>query len=161
VWVTRKALDFGIVSNVQPGHTRLLADVAAKEQNTMKSSQRSIQQTLELRLKEALPTQAWRESILIHRVADPTDDTQQALERDLAIHSLDRSSTLAKRIQAALDRLEGGSYGECMECGDEIASKRLKAIPWAELCISCQETSDRRGTGQKSYGSPRELRKAA
>jgi DnaK suppressor protein len=127
----------------------------------MKSNQRSIQQTLELRLKEALPTQALRESILIHRVADPTDGTQQALERDLAIHSLDRSSTLAKRIQSALDRLEGGSYGECMECGDEIALKRLKAIPWAELCIGCQETSDRRGTAQKSYGSARELQEAA
>jgi DnaK suppressor protein len=132
-----------------------------KEQQTMKSNQRAIQHTLELRLKEALPTRALRESILIHRVADPTDGTQQASERDLAIHSLDQNSTLAKRIQAALDRLDDGSYGECIECGDEIALKRLKAIPWAELCIRCQEILDRRGAAQNSYGNARELREAA
>jgi RNA polymerase-binding protein DksA len=132
-----------------------------KEQHTMKSSQRAIRHTLELRLKEALPTRALRDSILIHRVADPTDGTQQASERDLAIHSLDRNSTLAKRIQAALDRLDDESYGECLECGDEIASNRLKAIPWAELCIRCQEIFDRKGAARKYYELARELREAA
>ena len=127
----------------------------------MKSNQRAIRHILELRLKEAPPTRALRESILIHRVADATDGTQQASERDLAIHSLDRNSTLAKRIQGALDRLDDGSYGECIECGDEIALKRLQAIPWAELCIRCQEMLDRRGPAQNFHTRAIKLREAA
>lgn len=127
----------------------------------MKSNQREIRHTLEQRLKEALPTRALRESILIHRVADPTDGTQQASERELAIHSLDRNSTLVKRILAALDRLDDGSYSECIECGDEIALKRLNAIPWAELCIRCQEILDRRGAAQNVCSSASKLREAA
>lgn len=127
----------------------------------MTTNQKAIRDKLELRLKEALPTRALRESILIHQVADPADGTQQALERDLAIHSLDRDSSLAKRIHAALHRLDDGTYGECIECGDEIALKRLKAIPWAELCIGCQELVDRSGAVQKFYRSARGLREAA
>ena len=127
----------------------------------MKTNQKAIRDKLELRLREALPTRALRESILIHQVADPADGTQQALERDLAIHSLDRDSSLAKRIHASLHRLDNGTYGECIECGDEIALKRLKAIPWAELCIRCQELLDRSGAAKKFYRSARGLREAA
>lgn len=42
-------------------------------------------------------------------------------------------------IDAALDRLEAGDYGICLECGGPISSKRLAAIPWASYCIVCQD----------------------
>jgi len=44
-----------------------------------------------------------------------------------------------KQLNAALERLEDGDFGICQECGEEIAAKRLKAIPWARYCIHCQE----------------------
>ena len=44
-----------------------------------------------------------------------------------------------RRINAALERLEGGEYGICEECGEAISPRRLDAIPWASLCVSCQE----------------------
>jgi DnaK suppressor protein len=44
-----------------------------------------------------------------------------------------------KMVDAALDRMDGGDYGLCADCGDPISGKRLEAIPWAVRCVSCQE----------------------
>ncbi len=45
-------------------------------------------------------------------------------------------------IDAALDRIEHGDYGECEECGEKISEARLKAIPWAALCLECKEKQE-------------------
>ncbi len=44
-----------------------------------------------------------------------------------------------RRIDAALERLEDGESGICEECGEPISPRRLEAIPWALLCVRCQE----------------------
>lgn len=44
-----------------------------------------------------------------------------------------------KAIDAALSRLDRGDYGICVECGDRVSARRLAALPWASLCIACQE----------------------
>jgi DnaK suppressor protein len=101
-----------------------------------------VRQTLESELKEVASSRKLSDSIRIERVADPADMTQESAERDLAVQILERESALARRVRSAIDRIKAGSYGICMECEEEIAPKRLKAIPWAELCISCQERAD-------------------
>jgi DnaK suppressor protein len=101
-----------------------------------------IRQTLESQLKGTGATKGMRESIRIHQLADPVDMTQQAAEREMAVQTLDRDSTLARRLRSAIDRIDAGSYGTCLHCEEEIAPKRLRALPWAELCINCQEESD-------------------
>jgi len=45
-------------------------------------------------------------------------------------------------IKDALERMEMGDYGECEECGGKISEVRLRALPWAPLCISCQEEKE-------------------
>jgi len=114
----------------------------AKGHIKMKTNFESVRQILESQLKEAAPTQGLRESIRIHQVADPVDLTQQAAEREMAVHNLDRDSALMRRIRSAIERVNNRSYGVCLECEEDIAPKRLKAIPWAERCIQCQETAD-------------------
>jgi DnaK suppressor protein len=47
-----------------------------------------------------------------------------------------------KRITAALARIEDGSYGECLKCGEDIAEKRLEANPTVTLCIRCAEAKE-------------------
>lgn len=46
-------------------------------------------------------------------------------------------------IDAALQRLELGQYGQCLDCGEEIGSGRLEAMPAATLCVGCAESADR------------------
>jgi len=52
-----------------------------------------------------------------------------------------KSETLNK-IDAALRRLEDGSYGDCFECGEEIAEARLRALPFAVRCKDCEEARE-------------------
>lgn len=65
-------------------------------------------------------------------------EAAQELENDQVLDALDDSSrTELVQIQAALDRLEAGVYGECRECGDSVGLARLNALPYATLCIEC------------------------
>ena len=64
-------------------------------------------------------------------------------ERDLAMR--ERASLHLQAVDGALARLDDGSYGTCIRCGQPIAAERLEALPWAAHCIACQTTVDRGG----------------
>ena len=108
----------------------------------VKADLKSVRQILEKRLQEATSSKGLSDSIRIHQVADPVDRTQEANEREVAMQILDRESALVRRLRSALARTNDGSYGVCLHCEEEIASTRLKAVPWAELCIRCQERAE-------------------
>ncbi len=59
-------------------------------------------------------------------------------QRDLALR--DRSHVQLELVEAALARLEQGSYGRCARCGQPIAAERLEALPWTPHCIDCART---------------------
>jgi DnaK suppressor protein len=86
-----------------------------------------------------------RDDIAIEKSADQMDEIQYATERDLAIRSVDRDSTLLRAVKAALGRIHDGSYGTCIACESPISPRRLAAVPWAPRCIRCQEAADREG----------------
>lgn len=52
-----------------------------------------------------------------------------------------------KLIDSALTRIEQGKYGLCMKCGKRIPKERLKAIPYALLCIDCKSADEKRNRG--------------
>lgn len=62
-------------------------------------------------------------------------------QRDLALR--DRSVQQLELVDAALARLDGGTFGTCLRCGRPIALARLEALPWAAHCIECQAIVDR------------------
>jgi len=84
-----------------------------------------------------------RDGITIEKSPDQMDEIQSATERDLAIRNVDRESTLLRDVRAALLRIRDGSFGTCIQCEWPINPKRLAAVPWAPLCIECQEAADR------------------
>jgi DnaK suppressor protein len=47
--------------------------------------------------------------------------------------------TVLRRIDAALQRMDAGSFGICTGCGDEIQARRLQALPWTQFCLCCQK----------------------
>lgn len=70
----------------------------------------------------------------------PPDFAEQAveLENGETLVALDREvNAEIREIDQALRRLEDGTYGECAECGEPISEQRLKALPFARLCIDC------------------------
>jgi len=57
-------------------------------------------------------------------------------QRDLALR--DRAQQQLELVDAALERIEAGTYGDCLRCGRPVAPERLEALPWAAHCIDCQ-----------------------
>jgi DnaK suppressor protein len=84
-----------------------------------------------------------REALAIETTADELDRIQQAQERDYAMVAIDRDSLRLREIRAALERIENGNFGICLNCEEEISAKRLAAVPWTALCIVCQEAAER------------------
>jgi DnaK suppressor protein len=84
-----------------------------------------------------------RDGIAIEKSADQMDEIQYASERELAMRSVDRESHLLRQVKAALGRIRDGSFGTCAECELAISPRRLAALPWALLCIQCEEAADR------------------
>jgi DnaK suppressor protein len=62
-------------------------------------------------------------------------------QRDLALR--ERAEQHLELVDAALARLDDGSFGLCLRCGKPIAPERLEALPWAAHCIECQRIVDR------------------
>jgi DnaK suppressor protein len=62
-------------------------------------------------------------------------------QRDLALR--DRAEQHLELVDAALERLDAGTYGACRRCGKPIPPGRLEALPWAAHCIDCQRIVDR------------------
>ena len=59
------------------------------------------------------------------------------------MRALEKRPVSTERIDAALDRIEEGGYGVCVECEKKLQTGRLDAVPWARHCIDCQELQDR------------------
>jgi RNA polymerase-binding protein DksA len=62
-------------------------------------------------------------------------------QRDLALR--DRATQHLELVDAALARLDAGTFGTCQRCGGPIAEARLEALPWAAHCIACQSEIDK------------------
>jgi DnaK suppressor protein len=75
-----------------------------------------------------------------------TEDSsaQVATERALEFAIGERETAELAAMDAALARIEAGSYGQCTDCGVDIAPARLQASPEAPRCISCQEKQEQR-----------------
>ena len=69
-----------------------------------------------------------RDEIAIENAPDDIDRVQGAVERELAIRQLESNFSRIQSVKLALERIEDGSYGTCLECDEEISPKRLKAL---------------------------------
>ena len=90
-------------------------------------------------LREATPAEA-------AEVKDAEEQSVNDFVRDVELALIEMTSETLGQIDQALQRLEGGTYGVCTECGTEIAEARLKAVPFAALCRACQEAQESRVT---------------
>ena len=71
------------------------------------------------------------------------DQASDNFEREFSLDLAQNEQGILYRIDAALKRIEDKTYGECISCQKPITKQRLKAVPYAELCIACQETQEK------------------
>ena len=74
---------------------------------------------------------------------DITDRASEEIDRSFELRTRDRERKLINKIDAALQRIEDGSYGYCDETGDPISIKRLEARPVATLSLEAQELHEK------------------
>ena len=86
------------------------------------------------------------EGLFLETVESPDEiDAANFLEfHEIQSSLVELSKNKIERIDRALARLDGGTYGICLKCGETILPERLLALPDAELCINCQARLERR-----------------
>lgn len=75
-------------------------------------------------------------------MADMAADTY---DRELSMDIVSSEQETLYQIDEALKRIDEGTYGVCQSCGKPITMSRLKAVPYASLCIACQRTKEQKG----------------
>ena len=71
------------------------------------------------------------------------DAAAGTLDREIDYTLEEHSEQVLAQIDAALKRIDDGTFGTCSNCGKQIAEERLEARPWASLCIDCQREAER------------------
>jgi DnaK suppressor protein len=77
-----------------------------------------------------------------HEVLDPGETSEVDIQEDIEFALIQMKAETLNKINEALARLEEGTYGNCFECGDEIAQPRLRALPFAVRCKDCEEARE-------------------
>ncbi len=119
-----------------------------------KSDLKTYQSMLETRLALLDSRLRQHEDITVERQAEAIDEGQLSAERDFAIRNLERDTAQLRDVRAALDRIADGSYGLCLNCGEEIRRARLLAVPWSAYCIGCQEAMERESESGSRDAAP-------
>ena len=116
--------------------SRMLADRQAEIRNKLRS------------LRETLPAE----------VSDVKDTEEQSMEdfvRGMDYALMEMESETLRRIDEAMLRLGGGTYGLCSDCGGKIAEARLEALPFAVTCRDCQEQEEGQAAVRTAGEAPR------
>jgi DnaK suppressor protein len=91
-----------------------------------------------------------RTEISIEAAPEPMEHGVRSSEREAAIERMKIADRQLRRVEAALSRIERDEYGICVKCEDYIGNKRLDALPWAILCVQCQEDAERLREGGRA-----------
>jgi DnaK suppressor protein len=75
-------------------------------------------------------------------VLDQGESSEVDIQEDIEFALIQMKSETLNKIDAALRRLDEGTYGDCFECGDEISNARLRALPFAVRCKDCEEARE-------------------
>jgi DnaK suppressor protein len=89
-------------------------------------------------------------------VFDQGESSEVDIQEDIEFALIQMKSETLNKINEALRRLGEGTYGNCFECGEEIAEARLRALPFAVRCKDCEEareTAEQRERAAQKRGS--------
>lgn len=119
-------------------------------ENTLSSLKHQLARELKERLKQCTTSAQHDSSELLDLANDSEMD-------EMSTRIVEADSLKIGQIEEALRMLREGNYGECQHCGKQISKRRLKAIPFATMCIRCKEREERAqyGAGAASGGSKR------
>lgn len=78
----------------------------------------------------------------LNEVLDAVESSEADIQEDIEFALIQMKSETLNKVNDAMVRLEQGDYGNCYDCGEEIAEKRLRALPFAVRCKDCEEARE-------------------
>ena len=78
----------------------------------------------------------------LNEVLDAVESSEADIQEEIEFSLIQMKSETLNKVNDALARLEQGNYGNCFDCGEEIAEKRLRALPFAVRCKDCEEARE-------------------
>ena len=78
----------------------------------------------------------------LNEVLDAVESSEADIQEDIEFALIQMKSETLNKVNDALARLEQGNYGNCFDCGEEIAEKRLRALPFAVRCKDCEQARE-------------------
>ena len=91
----------------------------------------------------------------MNEVFDAGESSEADIQEDIEFALVQMKSETLNKITDALARLEQGDYGNCYDCGEEIAEKRLRALPFAVRCKDCEEARENAQQRERQLASRR------
>jgi len=101
---------------------------------------RELQAEVQGKIRDAREEGAWGSKQT--EVLDAVESSEADIQDDIEFALISMKSETLNKIEDALQRLDQGNYGNCFECGEEIAEKRLRALPFAVRCKDCEEARE-------------------
>ena len=78
----------------------------------------------------------------LNEVLDAVESSEADIQEEIEFSLIQMKSETLNKVNDALVRLEQGNYGNCFDCAEEIAEKRLRALPFAVRCKDCEEARE-------------------
>lgn len=112
----------------------------AELKKMLQERQREIQAEVQGKMRDVRAEGTWGGKQ--NEVLDAVESSEADIQDEIEFALIQMKSETLHKINGALDRLERGDYGNCFECGEEIAEKRLRALPFAVRCKDCEEARE-------------------
>src|SRR5467141_378011 len=106
----------------------------------LEGRQREIQAEVQGRMRDVRAENTWGGKL--NEVLDAVESSEADIQEDIEFALIQMKSETLNKVNDALVRLEQGDYGNCFDCGEEIAEKRLRALPFAVRCKDCEEARE-------------------
>src|SRR5437868_1419035 len=106
----------------------------------LEDRRREIQAEVQGKMRDVRAEGTWGGKL--NEVLDAVESSEADIQEDIEFALIQMKSETLNKINDALSRLEHGNYGYCFDCGEEIAEKRLRALPFAVRCKGCAEARE-------------------
>jgi len=128
----RQNLAVGTESKTRARYTEL--------KTMLESRRREMHAEVQGRMRDVRSEGTWGGKL--NEVLDAVESSEADIQEEIEFALIQMKSETLNKINDALSRLEQGNYGNCFECGEEIAEKRLRALPFAVRCKDCEEARE-------------------
>jgi len=112
----------------------------AELKRMLEERRREIQAEVQGKMRDVRAEGTWGGKL--NEVFDAVESSEADIQDDIEFALIQMKSETLNKINDALIRLEQDNYGNCFECGEEIAEKRLRALPFAVRCKDCEEARE-------------------